>query len=92
MTTSKQKTSQVYESEKLIFAAWLCASGKATLMGTKPTGNGRQVSFVLSYTPTEKETADFFNGTAEISALKYATAISNLKSAAYENLRRHDNT
>lgn len=89
MTTPKQKTSQVYESEKLIFSAWLVATGKATLKGTRATGNGRQVAFILSYTPTTEEIASFFSAEATVSALRYAEAISTLKSAAHESFRHN---
>jgi len=89
MNKSKDNPSPVYVSEKLIFCAWLVATGKAKLTGTRPTGNGRQVAFLLSYVPSEEEVAEFFGGTATVPALKYAETIANLKSAAYEGLRRN---
>lgn len=88
MNKSREKTPTVYESEKLIFCAWLIATGKARLIGTKPTGNGRQVAFLLSHVPSDKEVAEFFGGTATVPALRYAETIANLKSAAYEGIRR----
>lgn len=89
MSTARQKTPTVYESEKLTFCAYLVASGKAQLVDTKPTGNGRQVAFLLSYAPTKEEIAEFFSGSATVSALRYSEAMSTLKSAAYEGIRRN---
>jgi len=66
----------------------LIAIGKARLIGTRPTGNGRQVAFLLSYVPSDEEVAEFFGGTATVPALRYAETIANLKSAAYEGMRR----
>lgn len=77
----------VYKSEKLTFCAYLVASGKSQLVGTEPTGIGRQVTFLLSNEPSAIEISAFFNGSATVSALHYAEALSTLKSAAYEGRR-----
>jgi len=75
-----------YRTEKLTFAAYLIASGKARLMRTEPTGLGRQVSFVLDAIPSAEDIGNFFNGCATISAIRYAEALNLLKSAAHEGV------
>lgn len=73
-----------YETEKLTFAAYLIASERAELVGARPIGKGRAVAFILSKSPTLKEVTCFFNGAGTVSALRFAEAINNLKSVAYE--------
>ena len=73
-----------YETEKLTFAAYLIASNRAELLGARPMGKGRAVAFILSNTPTPEDVTCFFNGAGTVSALRFAEAINNLKSVAYE--------
>jgi len=73
-----------YRTEKLTFAAYLIASGKAELVATEPTKGSKNVLFVLSHSPTRDEITGFFSGTATVSALRYSEAMNTLKSAAYE--------
>ena len=76
-----------YRTEKLTFAAYLVATGKAGLQGTEPNGQSKNVLFVLSHEPSQDEITAFFSGAAQVSALRFAEAISTLKSAAYEARR-----
>jgi hypothetical protein len=78
-----------YQTEKLTFAAYLIASGKAQLVGTERHGSATNVLFVLSQAPTESELTGFFNGSAQVSALRYSETMNTLKSVAYEGRRRH---
>jgi len=78
-----------YVTEKLILAAYLIASGKADLLSARSSPGNANVSFVLSTIPTRQEITDFFNGVAQVSALRYSEAITNLKSIAHEERRRH---
>ncbi len=87
----KQTENQTYQTEKLTFAAYLIASNKADLIGTQSSGTAKNVIFVLSATPTENDTMQFFNGTGTVSALRYSEALNTLKSAAYEAKRRREN-
>ncbi|GEM_PF-3114128 len=89
MTTVRTDESISYRTEKLTFAAYLVAAGKAELVGCEPNGYNRNVVFVLSTTPTENDLTGYFNGNATVSALGYAEAINTLKSVAYEVRRRH---
>ena len=73
-----------YKSEKLTFCAWLIAVGKATLVGTEPTGYGKQMFFILSKCPTEKEVSEFYSGEGIVSALEYSEVMARLKSIVYE--------
>lgn len=73
-----------YRTEKLTFAAYLLLALKAELIGVTPLGNSRNVVFILSKSPAPDQVTDFFNGTAKVSALKYAETINRLKSIAYE--------
>jgi hypothetical protein len=73
-----------YETEKLTFAAYLIASDRAELLGARPMGKGRAVAFILSNAPTPDDVTCFFNGAGTVSALRFAEAINNLKSIAYE--------
>ena len=79
---------QQYRTEKLTFAAYLVASGKAQLAGTEPNEGKSNVLFLLSQHPTQSDVTDFFSGSATVSALRYSEAINTLKSAAYEWKRR----
>ncbi len=76
-----------YQTEKLIFAAYMIAAGKAELVGTHPLKRGKGVFFVLSTPPSSEDLTTFFNGSAFVSALKFAETINSLKSVAYEVLR-----
>ncbi|MEW5794851.1 MAG: hypothetical protein AB1772_00690 [Candidatus Zixiibacteriota bacterium] len=78
-----------YQTEKLTFAAFLIASGRAELIGIQPIGHSKNVSFLLSSTPTDEEITAFFSGTAQVSALRYAECIGTLKAVAYEGRSRH---
>lgn len=78
---------QPYITSKLTFAAYLVAAGKSKLVSVKPTGNGRQVSFILSNPPDPDVVASFFSERAKVSALKYANTIATLKSLTYETHR-----
>ncbi len=73
-----------YETEKLTFAAYLIVSDRAELIGARPMGKGRAVAFILSNAPTPDDVTCFFNGAGTVSALRFAEAINNLKSVAYE--------
>lgn len=73
-----------YETEKLTFAAYLIASDRAELLDARPIGKGRAVAFILSKAPTPDDVTCFFNGAGSVSALRFAEAINNLKSVAYE--------
>jgi hypothetical protein len=86
MMPAKQKA---YKTEKLTFAAYLIASGKAQLVGTERYGSGTNVLFVLSEVPTEFELTEFFNGSAQVSALRFSEAMNTLKSIAHEGRRCH---
>lgn len=87
MNKSKNSIPQHYETEKLTFAAFLVATQKAELVGTKPLGRGKGVIFVLSKAPSSEEVTAFFNGSAQVSALRFSETINMLKSAAYEGLK-----
>lgn len=78
---TKQKA---YRTEKLTFAAYLIASGKAQLVGTERRGSATNVFFVLSEIPTESELTEFFNANAQVSALRFSEAMNTLKSIARE--------
>jgi len=78
-----------YRTEKLIFAAYLIAAGKATLTGAETIPHGKNVIFILSREPTDEDITEFFSGEARVSALRYAEAINTLKSVAYEGRRLH---
>ena len=73
-----------YETEKLTFAAYMIASERAELVGARPIGKGRAVAFILTKAPTPEDVTCFFNGAGIVSALRFAEAINNLKSVAYE--------
>jgi hypothetical protein len=77
-----------YKTEKLIFAAYLIAADRAKLIGTTPNGDGRTVTFRLTNPPTDEDIAAFFNGSAQVSALRFAEALNTLKGIAYEARRR----
>ena len=79
-----------YETEKLVLAAYLIASGQASLLGTKPVQHSRNVVFLLSARPSADEITHFFSGAATVSALRYAETINTLKGAAYEGRKRGD--
>lgn len=76
-----------YKTEKLTFAAYLIVALKAELVGVAPMSNSRNCLFILSKTPNSEQVTGFFNGTAKVSALKYAEAVNSLKSIAYEARR-----
>ena len=82
-----QTSHPVYRTEKLTFAAYLIAANKSELAGTEPSGNGKNVLFLLSRPPTDDDVTRFFSGGATVSALRYSEAINTLKSAAYEARR-----
>ena len=82
-----QPIQTVYRTEKLTFAAYLIAANKAELVGTEPSGNGRNVLFLLSIRPSDDDITRFFNGNATVSALRYSETMNTLKSAAYEARR-----
>jgi hypothetical protein len=86
MMPAKQKA---YKTEKLTFAAYLIASGKAQLVGTERNGSATNVFFMLSEAPTESELTEFFNGCAQVSALRFSEAMNTLKSIAHEGRRCH---
>jgi len=73
-----------YETEKLTFAAFLIASNRADLIGARPATRGKDVLFILSKSPSNKDITDFFNSAGQVSALRYSEVINNLKSVAYE--------
>ena len=73
-----------YETEKLTFAAYLIASERAELLGARPIGKGRAVAFILTNAPSPDDVTCFFNGAGTVSALHFAEAMNNLKSAAFE--------
>jgi len=85
----KVTESPPYQTEKLTFAAYLIASNRAELIGTQPNGRSRNVCFLLSSAPTDEEITAFFNGTAQVSALRYAETIGTLKAVAYEGRAKH---
>ncbi len=76
-----------YQTEKLIFAAYMIAADKAELVGAYPLKRGKGVIFVLSAPPSSEDLTMFFNGSALVSALRFAEMINSLKSVAYEVLR-----
>ena len=78
-----------YKTEKLTFASYLIASGKVELVGTEPTPGSRNVTFILSKKPTDEQISGFFNGSAQVSALRYSEVISSLKGIAFEARRSH---
>lgn len=82
-------TKERYTTEKLVFAAYLIAAGKSELAGTTPNGDRRTVIFRLTNPPTDEDIAAFFNGSAQVSALRYAEALNTLKGIAYEARRRN---
>ena len=73
-----------YKTEKLTFAAYLIASGKADLVGTEPIPGSRNVTFLLSRHPSDGEISAFFTGSGQVSALRYSEVINSLKGVAYE--------
>jgi len=82
-------TGKAYRTEKLTFAAYLIASGKAQLMGTERHSSATNVLFVLSQAPSETDLTGFFSGTGQVSALRYSEAMNTLKSIAHEGRRHH---
>jgi hypothetical protein len=84
---NQQLRSKQYITEKLTFAAYLIAANKTELAGTEPSGNGRNVLFLLSKPPTDDDVTQFFSGSATVSALRFSEAINTLKSVAYETRR-----
>ena len=83
----RPKTEQ-YQTEKLTLAAYLIASGKASLVGTKSIPHSRNALFLLSDKPSQQEVTDFFSGESQVSALRYAEVINTLKSAAHEERKQ----
>ncbi len=81
--------SRAYSTEKLTFAAYLIATDRAKLLGTNRAGAGRKVAFLLSQEPLPEEVTAFFNGSATVSALRFAEAINTLKGAAFELRKCH---
>jgi len=79
-----------YKTEKLTFAAYLIASGKTELVGTEPTPGSRNVTFVLSREPSDEEISGYFNGSAQVSALRYSETISSLKGIAFESRKKNN--
>ncbi|MEK7774849.1 MAG: hypothetical protein AAB305_03075 [Candidatus Zixiibacteriota bacterium] len=84
---TKRATPPLYETEKLTFAAYLITACQNELVSARPTGQNRKVVFQLSQVPTQDQLRTFFDGTAKVSALRYAEVINRLKGAAYEVLR-----
>jgi len=82
---------RLYETEKLTFAAYLLASGKSELKEARPVLRSNIVLFVLSPPPSNEDITNFFNGTGQVSALKFSETMNTLKSAAYE-IRRNSNS
>lgn len=82
-------TNNKYLTEKLTFAAYLIASGKCELVGTEPVPGSRNVVFVLSENPSDEEISGFFNGSAQVSALRYSEVISSLKGIAFEARKKN---
>lgn len=82
--TKRTQPPNGYETEKLTFAAFLITSGRAELLGARPAGRGKSVLFILSASPTPEDVTAFFNGAGTVSALRFAEAMNNLKSVAYE--------
>jgi len=87
--TSRINHRRGYETEKLTFAAYLIATEKAELIGARPVGKGKTVTFLLSRIPSNEDVSSFFNGAGTVLALRFAEAINNLKSVAYEVKRCH---
>ncbi|MCX6834943.1 MAG: hypothetical protein NTW07_07390 [candidate division Zixibacteria bacterium] len=87
--TERSSTHLGYQTEKLTFAAYLIATDRAELLGAQPIAKGRAVAFLLSKSPTPDDVTSFFNGSGVVSALRFAEAINNLKSVAYEVQRCH---
>ena len=87
MNNPNSKSQSPYETEKLIFAAYMVAAGKAELIGTYPLDKGKNVVFILSNAPSSDDVTAFFTGSAFVSALRFAETINTLKSVAYEVLR-----
>ncbi len=73
-----------YETERMAFAAFLVATGKSQIVSVRPTGNGRQVVFILSDPPSSSVINGFFCGRAKVSALDFSNALATLKSLTYE--------
>ena len=90
MKNPKNQNSRQYQTEKLIFAAYLIAKGKTELVGTKAIPNSRNVIFILSKSPSDDDITKFFNGSAMVSALRYAEAINTIKGTLYEMRRRNN--
>ena len=78
-----------YKTEKLTFAAYLIATGKAELVGTEPTPGSRQVTFVLSKHPSDEDISAFFTGSGKVSALRFSEVINSLKGVAHETRRNN---
>jgi hypothetical protein len=87
MKTSTKSKSDLYETEKLTFAAYIVASGKARFISTSPVPGSKIVSFILSNPPADGDVDNFFSGKAMVSAIKFAAALNTLKSAAFEAKR-----
>jgi len=82
---TKRTTPQAaYETEKLTFAAYLIATNRAELIGARPIGRGKAVTFLLSKSPSNEDVTSFFNGAGTVSAIRFAESINSLKSVAYE--------
>ncbi len=77
-----------YETQRLNFAAFLIASGRSCYKGTRSLRGTRDVAFILSQAPTERDRNDFFSGAGQVSALKYAEVLNSLKGAIYEAMEK----
>lgn len=81
-----------YNTEKTAFAAYLIASDKATLIKALRSPHNNQVYFYLTKEPSPDDVTSYFNGTAKVSALRFAQELQNLKSVMYEaNRARREN-
>lgn len=81
------KSNNPYKTEKLVFSAFLIASGKAELVSVEPIPGSHNVIFVLSQAPSQEIITGFFSGASQISALRYSEAITMLKGVSHEAKR-----
>ena len=80
----RKETQQTqFRTTKMALAAYVLATGRATLIGTEPDEGSSRVSFLLSQTPTKEEITSYYSGSGTVSALRYWEALSSLRAAAY---------
>lgn len=84
MDTTTGQQAETYQTDKLPFAAYLVLSGKSKVTQAKSNGPKRNVTFIMSPVPCDKDIASYFTGDAVVSANRFIEAMNELKRMAYE--------